>query len=74
MITLFSIVTEKGEEFTEKYLAVEEADQELFKEFQKMKDKGFENLKPMKNLGNLADIFEANKNHPIWQEEGGENA
>lgn len=67
---LVSIVTEKGEEFTEKYLAVEEADQELFKEFQKMKDKGFENLKPMKNLGNLADIFEANKNHPIWQEEG----
>ena len=65
-----TVNTEKGKAFAEQYWATTDADADAVKAFQKAKEEAFSAYTPFKDLERLPEIFEANKKHPVWKEEG----
>ncbi len=66
---LIECKTEKGKQFLDKYLKTEKADETELKKFKAKKEEGFKNKKPFKELENLPEIYENNKEHEIWEKE-----
>lgn len=65
-----TVKTEKGNAFVEKYLSTTAVDRAAFERFQQAKAAAFGQYAPFPNLEDLPDVFEANKDHAVWQEEG----
>ena len=65
-----TIQTEKGEKFVENYLATKDVDRAAFENFKLSKVKTFSKYTPFRELEKLPEVFEANKDHAIWKEEG----
>jgi len=61
---------DKGRKFVSKYLITSKAKGDEVGAFQAKKDANFKNKKPFKNLSKLPELFEQNKHHPIWEQEG----
>jgi sulfhydrogenase subunit beta (sulfur reductase) len=64
------ISNNKGHNFVSKYFAVSKASGNEVDIFQAKKEAGFNQKKPFKNLSKFPEIFEQNKNHPVWDQEG----
>jgi sulfhydrogenase subunit beta (sulfur reductase) len=64
------IANEKGKKFVAKYLDVDKAAGNEIAIFQRQKQSCFGQEKPFKNLNKFPEIFEKNKNHEVWQQEG----
>lgn len=64
------IATEKGKTFINKYFVSKPCKQDEIKKFQQEKAAGFANMQQLKDLDKLPEMFEANKHHPIWNQEG----
>ncbi|EKE01203.1 MAG: response regulator receiver protein [uncultured bacterium] len=62
--------TEKGSKFIAKYLTTSKAKGDEIANFQAQKDSCFGKETPFKNLEKFPETFEANKRHPIWDQEG----
>lgn len=67
---LIKTANKKGEAFVEKYFITEDASESEFAEFKNLKLTGFKNEKKFTNLENFPEIFDKNRNHPIWDQEG----
>jgi sulfhydrogenase subunit beta (sulfur reductase) len=67
---LVELATAKGKEFAKKYLKLEKADEKDLTAFLNEKEKSFGQEKPFKNLEKFPEIFEKNKTHKVWDEEG----
>ena len=63
------IATERGSVFVEKYLTTKEGSDEIAR-FKEDKKKIFSKEMPFKKLKQFPEIFEANKSHKVWEEEG----
>ena len=67
---VMEVATLKGEEFCEKYLTdATAADQQDIEVAKQIKTQAFADKKPFKDLNKLPEIFDANQDHPVWQEE-----
>lgn len=64
------IATEKGKTFIQKYFEYQPADASALDAFKAEKKKTFEKEKPFKNLEKFPALFEENKDHAVWDEEG----
>lgn len=64
------IATEKGREFINKYLLTSKAHGDEISTFQAQKDICFGKEKPFKDLEQFPEIFENNKHHQVWEQEG----
>jgi len=64
------IATEKGREFVAKYFSTEKAKGDEIAHFCQEKDANFAAEPPFKDLEKFPELFEANKLHPIWDQEG----
>jgi|WetSurMetagenome_2_1015567.scaffolds.fasta_scaffold107788_2 sulfhydrogenase subunit beta (sulfur reductase) len=67
---LLEIANEKGTNFVSKYFVTSSTTGDEKVTFQKAKDAVFGNQKPFKNLNDFPEIFEKNKHHPVWDQEG----
>lgn len=67
---LMKFANEKGEKFAKKYFILEQASEAEFDTFRNLKITGFKNEKQFSNLENFPEIFDVNRNHPIWDQEG----
>lgn len=67
---LIKTATEKGEAFVKKYFVTQDVSQPEFAEFKNLKLTGFKNEKQFANLENFPEIFDKNRTHPIWDQEG----
>jgi sulfhydrogenase subunit beta (sulfur reductase) len=68
---LLEVSTEKGKLILNQYLgSLKPAQQSALDHFKAQKMKAFEGEKPFKNLKQLPEIYEKNKAHPVWKEEG----
>ena len=65
-----TVNSEKGKDFLEHYVTTKEADSAAFEEFQNAKKTAFSQSPPFEALDRLPEVFEANKHHPVWKEEG----
>lgn len=65
-----SVITEKGKNFAEKYLNTDKGNEKGLESFAKEKEKGFGKVGPFKDLDKLPEVFENNKEHKVWGEEG----
>lgn len=59
-----------GEKFVKKYWKTTPATGEEKMIFLKQKELGFSKEKPFKSLGKFPELFEQNRHHPIWEQEG----
>lgn len=62
--------SDKGREFIEKYLTTAKANGDEITVFQKDKDASFGKEQPFKDLEKFPELFENNKHHPVWDQEG----
>ncbi len=62
--------TDKGKQFVEQYFTTKAADETALKAYGQKKDAVFGKYTPFKDLDHLPDVFEANKDHEVWKEEG----
>jgi sulfhydrogenase subunit beta (sulfur reductase) len=62
--------TEKGQELLQQYFKTSPIKDNVIKEYKKNKEQAFSKNPPFKNLEKLPEIFEQNKDHPVWEEEG----
>jgi len=67
---VITVKTEKGQAFAQKYFVTKNADSTAYENFQKAKKNAFSQYAPFKDLAKLPEIFEANKGHAVWTEEG----
>ena len=67
---LIETANSKGEGFVAKYFATQDAVGTERAEFQKEKDAGFAGQNKFKDLEKFPELFENNKKHPIWDQEG----
>lgn len=67
---LIKFGNEKGENFAKKYFILEEASESEFETFRSLKLTNFKNEKQFDNLERFPEIFDQNRNHPIWDQEG----
>jgi len=68
---LVTLLTIKGQEFATAYLNLTPSDPALLAQFKKDKDANFaKSGDQFKNLDSLPEIYEKNKNHIVWEEEG----
>jgi sulfhydrogenase subunit beta (sulfur reductase) len=65
-----TVNTEKGKAFAGKYFATKAADMAAVENFQNAKEDAFSKYSPFKDLEKLPEVFEANKEHAVWKEEG----
>lgn len=65
-----TVNTEKGKTFVEKYVTTRDADHAAVENYKLSKIKTFSKYTPFKELEKLPEIFEANKDHAVWKEEG----
>lgn len=65
-----TVNTEKGKTFAETYFSPKPADPAAVEQFQQDKQKAFSQYSPFKKLDTLPEVFEANKSHAVWKEEG----
>lgn len=61
---------DKGREFIDKYFTTDKALGNEIADFQKIKERSFSQEKPFKDLEKFPELFEQNKRHPIWDQEG----
>ena len=67
---LVDAATDKGESFVENYLKTVVGKQGDLEKFEQEKQRVFGKYKPFKNLDKFPEVFEENKDHPVWKEEG----
>jgi ferredoxin len=65
-----TVNTEKGKAFVEKYVTTKDADHAAVENYKLSKIKAFSKYTPFKELEKLPEVFEANKDHAVWKEEG----
>jgi sulfhydrogenase subunit beta (sulfur reductase) len=67
-----AVITAKGEEFFKKYISSESADESAadIENYKKEKEAVFADKKLFKDLDKFPEIFENNKDHKVWEEEG----
>lgn len=65
-----TVNSQKGEDFLEQYVSTKDADSAAFEAFQQAKQNAFSQNPPFPALETLPELFEANKRHPVWKEEG----
>ncbi|MBD3308509.1 Ni/Fe hydrogenase subunit beta [candidate division KSB3 bacterium] len=65
-----TVKTDKGQKFVDTYIATQAVDQAAFDKFQQAKQEAFRPYAAFNGLDKLPEIFEANKEHPIWKQEG----
>jgi NAD(P)H-flavin reductase/NAD-dependent dihydropyrimidine dehydrogenase PreA subunit len=63
------IFTQKGKDFLDKYIPNAPVNREDFHNYEWFKGEAFKDLLPFPNLQHLPEIFETNRQHPIWGEE-----
>ncbi|MBN1683973.1 MAG: 4Fe-4S dicluster domain-containing protein [Gammaproteobacteria bacterium] len=67
---VIQVASAKGQKFLERYFETTPGlPSDLEKALAKKKE-GFKGLEPFKNLEKFPEIFEKNKDHPVWEEEG----
>jgi sulfhydrogenase subunit beta (sulfur reductase) len=64
------VASDKGRKFITKYLATNKAKGDEIDAFQARKTANFGQEKPFKNLDKLPELFEQNKHHAVWDQEG----
>ncbi|MBU0743788.1 MAG: 4Fe-4S dicluster domain-containing protein [Gammaproteobacteria bacterium] len=64
------IATDKGSQFISKYLTTSKANGDEITSCQAKKAANFGQEKPFKNLAKLPELFEQNKHHAVWDQEG----
>jgi sulfhydrogenase subunit beta (sulfur reductase) len=64
-----TVRTEKGKDFAEKYLKTKQLDEKALSAFQAEKEQAFGRYQPFAGLEHLPEVFEENKEHPVWAEE-----
>lgn len=62
--------TESGDILLKRYFSTAPASLQEWKAYRKEKELGFSDKKPFKKLHQFPKIFEENKDHPLWEEEG----
>lgn len=65
-----TVNSEKGKTFAETYWTLKDVDTAAFEQFKTDKEQAFKEHPPFKDLERFPEIFEANKEHPIWEQEG----
>lgn len=64
------VATEKGEKFVQQYLKTEKNGQPVLEQFKKEKADTFAKEVSFDKLDTLPEVFEKNKSHPVWKQEG----
>lgn len=64
------IANDKGEKFVEKYFATTKGDGKEIADYKKRKAASFSKEKQFSKLDQFPELFERNKVHPIWDQEG----
>ncbi|MGD9107997.1 MAG: 4Fe-4S dicluster domain-containing protein [Gammaproteobacteria bacterium] len=67
---LVESMTDKGEKFCKKYLAIAKTDGQDKTKYDEEKKQGFAGTETFENLDKLPEVFEKNKDHAVWEEEG----
>lgn len=67
---LVKIATAKGQEFADKYFALNKVDAKLLQEFAAKKEKVFGAEKPFAKLEQFPELFAEQAHHPVWDQEG----
>ena len=68
---LLEVATDKGKLLLRQYFQnIEAAKPEELNSIKAKKEQAFKEYKPFKQLDQLPDIYENNKDHPVWKEEG----
>lgn len=67
---VITVKTDTGKTFAEKYFATKAADTAAVDQFNKDKENAFSQYAPFSKFETLPEVFEANKNHAVWKEEG----
>ncbi len=62
--------TDKGNAFVEQYMSTRDVDKAALEDFKLSKMKTFSKYTPFKEFYRLPEVFEGNKDHSIWKEEG----
>ena len=66
-----TVATEKGADFAAKYFAATtDASESDLESFKNAKKEGFAGFEAFKKLADFPEIFKANRDNPIWEEEG----
>ena len=65
-----AVATQKGADFFKKYFDAQDGNQQEIEQFKQEKEKQFTDRKPFENLHQFPEIFEKNKDHQVWEEEG----
>lgn len=64
------VANDKGKQFVAKYFATKDLDQSQLTNYKQQKQANFGEHKSFKDLEKLPEVFEQNKQHQAWQEEG----
>ena len=64
------VASDKGSEFVNKYFTTSKANGDEVATFRVQKESCFGKEKPFENLEKLPEVFENNKHHQIWDQEG----
>jgi ferredoxin len=64
-----TVNTDKGKTFADTYFSPKAADAGAVEQFQQAKKEAFQQYPAFSKLDSLPEVFEANKDHPVWKEE-----
>lgn len=67
---IVAIATAKGEEFFNNYVVSESVDAQELQRCKDAKQQEFATKEPFKDLKKLPEIFNTNKDHAVWEEQG----
>jgi len=66
---VIAIGSKKGEEFLQQYFTLQESDASAIDAFKSAKEANFKKEQPFKQLDKFPELFEKNKDHPVWEKE-----
>jgi len=68
---LLEVATDKGHKLLDQYFqGTNSAEEQALEAIKAKKTHAFSGYKPFKDLDRLPEIYEKNKDHPVWKEEG----